>query len=291
MFGGGGAYVSQIFKFPLGWDLDSSGKLYHKYESEGMLAALDWHQKLAKAGYIHPDAVAGNTETDQRFRSGKVVCHAGGTGAWNGDDAQSGTSASPQYNRQAFKLMSVDGNPEVEIGSGAGWFSYLNKRLSDDQIKECLAVANYLAAPYGSKEWLVPNFGTAGDLYEMKNGNPVLTEKGGKYVAATYQFLASPPAVTVPRAGFVQAAKDFGAWQASAVPYAVKRVFFGMNITDPAQYATIDQPIFDTITDVRLGRKTLQDYKDALETWRKAGGNALRDFRKSVMDQYGTGLD
>ncbi|TDC59446.1 sugar ABC transporter substrate-binding protein [Micromonospora sp. KC207] len=291
MFGGGGAYAAQIFKFPLSWDLDSAGKLIHKYETEGMLAALDWHQKLVKAGYVHPDAVAGNTETDQRFRSGKVVCHAGGVGAWNSDDAVSGTSANPRYNRQAFKALSIDGQPEVEIGSGAGWFSYLNKRLSDDQIKECLAVANYLAAPYGSKEWLAVNFGTEGDLYEMKDGNPALTEKGSKYVATSYQWLASPPSVVVPKAGFVQVAKDFGAWQAQAVQYAVKRVFFGMNVTDPAQYATIDQPVVDTITDVRFGRKTLQDYKNAVETWRKAGGNAMRDFRKSVMDRYGTGLN
>jgi ABC-type glycerol-3-phosphate transport system substrate-binding protein len=291
MFGNGGVYAAQIFKFALGWDLDSSGKLTHKYESEGMLAALDWHQKLVKAGYVHPDAVAGNSEVDQRFRSGKVLCHAGGNGVWNGDDAQSGSAANPSYNRQAFKALSIDDKPEIEIGSGAGWFSYLNKKLSDEQIKECLAVANYLAAPYGSKEWLVANFGGQGDLSEMKDGNPVLTEKGGKYVATTYQFLAGPPSVLVPKAGFVDVAKDNGAWQAEMVQYAVKRVFFGMNVTDPAQYSNIDQPVLDALTDVRFGRKTLQDYKDAVETWRKAGGNAVRDFRKTVIDQYGTGLN
>jgi ABC-type glycerol-3-phosphate transport system substrate-binding protein len=291
MFGNGGPYIAQIYKFPLGWGLDSSGKLYHKYESEGMLEALDWHNKLVKAGYVHPDAIAGNTEAGQRFWSGKVVCGAGGTGVWNGDDAKSGTAVNASYNRQAFKLMSIDDKPEVELGAGAGWFGYLSKKLSDDKIKECLAIANYLAAPYGSKEWLVVNYGVEGDLYDMKDGNPVLTEKASKYVATAYQFLVGPPAVITPAAGFVQVAKDYGAWQAHMVQHAVKPVFFGMNITDPAQYASIDQPMLDIITDVRFGRKTIQDYKDALETWRKAGGNAVRDFRKSVMDQYGTGLN
>ena len=63
---------------------------------------------------------------------------ADGTGAWNGDDAKSGTAANPSYNRQAFKLLRVDGKarPRIELGNGAGMFSYLNKKLTDAQIKE-----------------------------------------------------------------------------------------------------------------------------------------------------------
>ena len=49
--------------------------------------------------------------------------------------------------------------PSIELGNGAGMFSYLNAKLTADQIKECLAIANYLAAPYGSAEWLMVNFG------------------------------------------------------------------------------------------------------------------------------------
>ncbi len=41
-------------------------------------------------------------------------------------------------------------------------FSYLNKKLSAARIKECLAIANFLAAPYGSAEWLLVNFGADG---------------------------------------------------------------------------------------------------------------------------------
>jgi putative aldouronate transport system substrate-binding protein len=291
MFGKDASYAAQLFKFPniTGWALDSSGKLVHKYESEGILEALDWHAKLVKAGYIHPDSIAGNTDAKQRFWSGKSVCLADGTGAWNGDDAKSGTAANAAYNRQAFKLMSAHGSPEVELASGAGWFGYLSKRLSEDQIKECLAIADYLAAPYGSKEWLLVNYGVEGKTFEMKDGNPVLTEDGSKYVSTTYQFLASPPAPTTVQAGFVQVAKDYGAWQADMVQHAIKPLFYGMNITDPGQYGSIGQPVVDTIEDVKFGRKSIQDYKDAVETWRKAGGDALRDFRKGVMDQYGTG--
>ena len=66
----------------------------------------------------------------------------------------------------------------------------------------------------------------------------MLTEKGSKEVATTFQFLVTPPTPTTVKGGFVQVAKDYGAWQADMVKYAVKPPFFGMNITEPAQYSS-----------------------------------------------------
>jgi putative aldouronate transport system substrate-binding protein len=283
-------YLDQIFKYPGKWGTDSSGKIVHKYETEAMAEALNWHAKLVAAGHMHPDAVAGNNQNaKQRFWSGKVAITADGTGAWDGDDAKSGTAANPEYRRQAFKLLTVSGSPTIELNAGAGWFGYLNAKLSSDQIKECLAIANYLAAPYGSAEWLVVNYGAEGVDYTMKSGNPVLTELGGKEVATTFQFLVTPPTPTTPKGGFVQVAKDFGAWQADMVKYAVKPLFYAMNITEPAQYGSIGQAVEDTLADVRFGRKPIAAFTDAVKTWRSQGGDALRSFYEDIRTKYGTG--
>jgi ABC-type glycerol-3-phosphate transport system substrate-binding protein len=285
---GGGAYLlCQPFHIPNRWKIDSGGKLVHKYESPELVEALNWHLKLVKAGYVHPDALTGTN--GQRFYSGKAVISGGGTGAWNGDDAKAGTAANPDYNRQAFKLLSSSGTPTIEVGAGAGMFAYLNGNLKEDQVKECLAIANYLAAPYGSAEWLTVNYGAEGVDYTMKDGNPLLTERGSKEVATSFQFLVTPPAVTTVGSGFVQVAKDYAAWQADTVKYAVKPVFYAMNIVEPTQYSSIDQPIVDMINDVRAGRKSIADYQEALKTWQNQGGNALRDFYAGIRDKYGTG--
>lgn len=292
LFGDDGAYIGLIFGIPAtGKWIDSGGKLQHRYELPAMAEALAWHAKLVKAGYVHPDAVANNSQNaKQRFWSGKVAVCADGTGAWNGDDAKSGTAANPDYRRQAFKPFSASGGkPAVELNPGAGMFSYLNKRLSDKQIRECLAIANYLAAPYGSVEWLTVNFGTPGAQYTMVEGNPVLTELGSKEVATTFQFLACPPAATTVMSGFPQVARDYAAWQAEAVQHAYKPLFYGMNITEPPQYASIGQAVKDTMADVRLGRKPVSAYTDAVAAWRKQGGDALRTFYDGIRDKYGTG--
>jgi putative aldouronate transport system substrate-binding protein len=290
LFGDDAAYVCQLFKFPSKWGLDAAGKLIHKYESDGIIEALNWHSKIVKAGHIHPDSIAGNNQNaKQRFWSGKVTITVDGTGAWNGDDAKSGTAANPAYRRGAFKLMSVSGEPTIELQPGAGWFGYLNAKLKPEQIKECLAIANYLAAPYGSAEWLTVNYGTEGDTYTMKDGNPVLTEKGGKEVATTYQFLVTPPTPTTVQAGFVDVAKDYGAWQADMVKYARKPVFFAMNVTEPSQYNSIGQAVKDTIADVKFGRKPISAYQDAVKAWKSNGGDALRAFYEDIRQKFGTG--
>jgi ABC-type glycerol-3-phosphate transport system substrate-binding protein len=286
-------YLGQIFKFPgepNKWSLDASGKLIHRYEMPQYLDALSWFQKQAKAGYVHPDALAGKSDQGkQRFWSGKELITADGMGAWKGDDAQSGKAANPSYNRQAFKPMSVDGKPEIDMTPSAGLYSFLNAKLSADQIKECLAIANYLAAPYGSTEYLTVNFGKDGTDYAMKDGNPQLTEKGSKEVATTYQFLVTPLTPTTVVGGETQVAKDYAAWEGNMVKYAVKPVFYGMNITEPAQFAKLNQPMVDVSKDVRFGRKPISAFQDALKTWKAQGGDQLRAFYEDVRTKYGTG--
>ena len=294
LFGNDAGYICQLFDFPgtgYPWTTDSAGKLQHRYETDGIVEALNWHAKMVKAGYLHPDAVANNSQNaKQRFWSGKVAVCADGTGAWNGDDTKSGTAATPGYHRQAFNLFNAKGGtPSIPLGNGASMFSYLNKKLSDTQIREVLAIANHLAAPYGSAEWLTVNFGTAGTHYTMTGGNPLLTETGSKEIATTFQFLACPASASTVQSGAVEVTKELAAWQADMVKHAVKPLFYGMNVAEPQQFSALGQPMQDTITDVKLGRKPISAWTEALSTWRRQGGDDLRKFYDDIRAKYGTG--
>ncbi|WP_051808129.1 hypothetical protein [Actinoplanes subtropicus] len=286
-------YLGLIYKYPGDpnkWALDASGKLVNRYEMPEFLEALNWMTKQVKNGYVHPDAIAGKTDQGhQRFWSGKEVIQADGTGSWNGGDAQSGKAANPTYERQAFKPLSTDGKPEILMNAAAGMYSFLNGKLSADQIKECLSIANYLASPYGSAEFLTVNFGKQGVDYTMKDGNPQLTEKGSKEVATTFQFLVTPITPVPVQAGYVQVAKDYAAWEGDMVKYAKKPLFYGMNVTEPAQYAKLTQPMTDICKDIRFGRKPVSAYQDALKTWKAQGGDQLRAFYEDIRNKYGTG--
>ncbi|GAA3452138.1 extracellular solute-binding protein [Dactylosporangium matsuzakiense] len=293
LFGNDAAYINQLFEFGSGsypWQ-DQGGKLVHRYETQNIVEALNWHAKMVKAGYVHPDAVANNTENGkQRFWSGKSLICADGTGAWNGDDNKSGSAANPGYQRAAFKLFNAKGSdPRIELGNGASMFAYFNKKLSDAQVKELLNIANYLAAPYGSAEWLTVNFGQPGTDYNMKDGNPLLTEQGSKEVATTFQFLACPASATVVQSGQTQVVKDYAAWQAEMVKHVYKPLFYGMNVSEPSRFGSLGKPMIDTITDVKLGRKPISAWTDAVDNWRKTGGDDLRKFYEDIRSKYGTG--
>ncbi|MFJ4407100.1 ABC transporter substrate-binding protein [Streptomyces sp. NPDC088910] len=287
-------YLSPFWGVPNKWTV-KDGKLVHKYEGQELLEALDWHYKLAKSGYMHPDALAGNTNDGKnRFYAGKVVVTGDGTGAWNLADAQAGTAADPRYRRGAFKVFAADGTskPGIFLGNSTSLMSYLNIKLSKDRIKELLAVANYLAAPFGSAEYTMVNYGAEGIHYTMDNGTPTFTDEGKKDVQQqTYPFLATCSAV-ISNPGAPQVTKDYAAWQAAAAATAYKPVFWNMNITVPQRFATADagQAVEDTIKDCYHGKKKVSDVQAAISSWKSSGGTRLTTWMQTnVLDKYGSG--
>ncbi len=287
-------YLFQPYNIPEKFAV-SGGKLMHKYDTPQYLEALAWAYKIAKAGYLHPDALAGDTSNaNTRFYSGKCLISSSGTGAWNLMDAQSGLAANPKYNRQAFKCFAADGTskPTIFIGSGATIVSYLNKSLSDKQIRECLSIANYLAAPYGSAEYTLINFGVEGVDYTMTASGPTYTAKGKTEANQdTYQFLCAPSNV-VSNPGMDQLTRDFTTWEADAAQYAYKPVFDNANIAVPARMATADtaQSVEDTIKEVYHGLKPVSAFQDAVSTWKKNGGaEVIKWYQTNVYDKFGSG--
>jgi putative aldouronate transport system substrate-binding protein len=287
-------YLFPFWGVPNKWTVDN-GKLVHKYQMPQFLAALDWHYRLATAGYLHPDAIAGdNANANTRFYAGKTLIGGGGTGAWNLADYQSGTAANANYRRGAFNIFAADGKgtPSVFMGSSTSIMSYLNKNLTTGQIEELLKVANYLAAPYGSAEYTMVNFGVEGVHYTMVNGVPTATDEGKKDVQAqTYPFLASPPAVISNPGGDI-VTRDYAAYQAANVRTLYKPVFWNMNISMPQSLATADaaQAVEDTVKDCYHGKKTVSDVRAAIATWQSSGGNRLTQWMTdNVLHKYGTG--
>jgi putative aldouronate transport system substrate-binding protein len=288
-------YFYTAFGAPLKWKVDN-GKLIHVFETQEFLDAADWHRKLAVAGYIHPDALAGdNAGAGTRFYSGKTLIGGGGLGGWILSDHQAGQAANPNYRRGAFNFFAADGKsaPRVDLSPATSIVSYLNANLKPEQIEELLAVANYLAAPFGSAEYTMVNFGVEGTHYTMVNGVPTPTEAGKKEVQAkTYPFLAAPSAAINNPTGDI-VTKDLAAWQAANVKALAKPVFWSMNVSMPAAQATAEaaQPVEDTLKDVIHGKKSIEDLKNSVANWKSSGGGdrLIQWMNDNVLQKFGTG--
>ncbi|MFC5661691.1 ABC transporter substrate-binding protein [Kitasatospora misakiensis] len=287
-------YLYTAWGGPLKWKVDGSGKLVHLFETQEFLEALDWHNRLAGAGYVHPDALAGDEKGGTRFFSGKSLISGGGTGAWNLADHQSGIAADPNYRRGAFNTITHDGKgtPAIYMGASTGIISYLNANLKPEQIEELLSVANYLAAPYGTAEYTLINFGVEGVHHNRENGVPTFTEEGKKDVQAqTFPFLTAPSAV-ISNPGGDQVTQDYAAWQGANVKYLTKPIFWGMNYSMPPSIAAAEaaQSVSDTVKECYRGKKKVSEVQDVISSWRSGPGERLKAWMtENVLNKYGTG--
>src|SRR5262249_31158621 len=81
------------------------------------------------------------------------------------------------------------------LGLSSGGFSAL-KQADPDRIREVLRIMNYLAAPFGTQEHLLINYGLRDVDHTLDaNGNPMLTDKGKAEITPSWSFVVRPTPV------------------------------------------------------------------------------------------------
>jgi putative aldouronate transport system substrate-binding protein len=79
----------------------------------------------------------------------------------------------------------------------------------------------------------------------------------------------------------VKASSEF---TADAAQYTEEPLFYGIQISEPDEYASIGQPFVDLEKDISRGRKSIDDLDAAVETWRQSGGDQLREFYQGILE-------
>lgn len=276
--------ATQMFSVVPKWTQDEEGNLVHRVETQEYRDALEWMSTLYASGAVHPDAVAESGDGKERFESGQVLVTSDGVGAWH-EALGRNLPSNPEFDQQPLPLIADDGGePKIFKGGAASMCSYLKKTDTEGAIEELLEAANFLASPYGTAEYQLVNYGVEGVHYTLdENRLPVATELAATEVQPSYIFLVDPPVVNakVQYPGYVE---DFTTWMADAAPYVEEPLFYGMQITEPAQYASLGQPFEDLEKDIARGRKSLDDLDAAVETWRTSGGEELRAYYQEILD-------
>ena len=299
--------IWQFMCFPYGtnftppqyiWTTDSKGDLITTFETEEIIEAMNWQASLFKAGMVNPEAVAGNTGTaKQRFWSGQNVITADGGGAWDAADVTSGTASDKSYVRNAFNFFTADGTgtPRVALAPPTEYVSYLNASLKPAQIKELLRIANYLAAPFGSYEFTLVNYGAAKIDYTMTGDGPVLTATGNKDVVSVVPILLASPNNVISNPGFPDVTRLAAQFEQRNAKYQFKPLFYGMNVTVPDDLTTANDfapftgsgGINYIMYEVVRGRSSIADYHSTVNEWLRSGGTKLKAFMETVRAKYG----
>ncbi|MFJ6632141.1 extracellular solute-binding protein [Streptomyces sp. NPDC091376] len=169
-------------------------------------------------------------------------------------------------------------SPTHWLGGGTYGNGYtVVKKAPKARIELLLRVMNALAAPFGSKEWELFNYGVENVHFKRNaGGDPIPTElalSGGdgpdslpiKYIAA-----APVPLYVAGRPEAVQRQYDF---QQKVVPIGVRSAELGLRANAWTESARgLEKQREDAMKDIITGRKKLSDWPEVIEEFKRKGG-------------------
>ncbi|MGH2520294.1 MAG: hypothetical protein ACRDF8_10850, partial [Chloroflexota bacterium] len=190
----GNGWYPSMFGGPNNWGVDSSGKFTNVFETDAYKQALAFDADLFKAGIFYPSSATLNVITaGQAFvaRKGAFVVTGFNPGFW----VLPGTAAATLKPTPTVSLLTPPAapghKPQYFNGRAAFGIAFL-KKAPEARIKMLLRVLDYVAAPFGSQEFLLVNYGAKGqDWNPDPKGNPLLTKQGQRDMAGI-----SPSAVS-----------------------------------------------------------------------------------------------
>jgi putative aldouronate transport system substrate-binding protein len=230
-FGSVADEIHRAFGVPGGWSKDSSGKLVRGHETPQFEESVAFIRKLFQSGYVHPEVVA-NAGADENalFEGGKFLIRQNGLGGWH-ESLQRQQTVNPKYNPQPVMPFAYDGGTPITWGGDpAGIFTFVKKGVGEERVKELLGVMNYTAAPFGTEEYVLYNYGVEGKHYvKQPSGAPKLTALGQKEVSQTYIFLGGRP-VAITESEYPGYVQSMSAWQNAAAKVREKNLFEGIRV-------------------------------------------------------------
>lgn len=278
----------RIFGDPGDWHRDPSGKVVNKLETDAYKEAVKFTRSLFEAGFVHPNIVAGsNTGVNELFEGGQMLIHLAGMGFW-GEAIRRQRPGNPDFGLEAMPLFAHDGGkPRYVVTAPTAMVTLFRKDLSQDRIKELLRLANFVAAPVGTTEHFLINYGVEGKHSTRDaNGAPGLNELGRKEVTLTYGFMSRAPEAIID-AQYPDFVKAKHAWFVEAYEHQVRPPTFGLRIEEPAEFSKLPKEFEDRTADILRGRRPVSDVDKLAEDWRKAGGDKLREFYDKALSDAG----
>lgn len=265
------------------WSEDA-GAFTYQYETDEMRRALSSGKQLVDDGVLHPDGFAAtSTQAKRWLRSGNVAMFRGGYKGWILDifadwpelenavggvvtPGFEGGKGSHQYSNTTFALVAV-------------------KKSNESRIREILRVCNWLAAPFGTEEYLIRKYGVRDLDYTLKGTDPTLTQVGVTETSLPVLYLADSPDVTyspgIP--GITRKSHDY---QTREVPLIVQDPTVGLySDTYSRSGAALKKTMDSLVRDVLQGRQSLAAWDEGVTTWRKNGGDTIRSEFQSAFEE------
>jgi putative aldouronate transport system substrate-binding protein len=280
-------WLTGIFGAPNIWGLDDkTGKLTATVETEQFRAAVGYARDLWSAGIFHPNAMqynlvsARNDFAARRFAFRFDGFQSASVTFW--DNAVN--LEPPGKPRIMSPFPAVDGGkPTYWANSGILGYSVI-KQAPPERIKEMLRILNWLAAPMGSQEFLLMNYGQK-DVHWTpdERGNPILNARGKADALVPFRYITQGPVALYYTRDQQYAAVMQDAEKAMFPYVAINPTDGYYSPTKDTRFAALQRDLSDKINEIVVGRQPFSNLEQVAREWLDGGGSQMRtEFEREI---------
>ncbi|WP_369745446.1 extracellular solute-binding protein [Paenarthrobacter sp. AMU7] len=266
--------------------IEKDGKLTSEYELPEYEQSLAQTRELVELGVMHPNMVgSSNTQRNDWFLNGAAPIAAIGFTGWS-KYTQWG-KAVPGFKFTGMLPFSNDGTVKpAHMGAAvAPHFTAITK-ADEPRVKELLRVLDWLAAPFGSAEYTLRNFGVEGKTFALEGTNPVVNSAGQNQKLVPFKYVTDSSQVIFQPLDEGDAKRQFE-YQEQALALVTPDPLAGLySETEAAKSSQLASKAAEVRADIILGRKPVSAWKDFVTTWKADGGDKIRDeFQKGLEEK------
>jgi putative aldouronate transport system substrate-binding protein len=268
-----------MFRAPNNWRVDASGNFVKDFETDEFKAALAYTHDLWSSGLFFADALTTTSSDNKRnLVAGRFAVYPDGWFSYPAEYWDKGLKLNPPVKFRTLHPFSFDGGPPI-------WHQYQAfngmtaiKNASPDRVKELLRILNYLAAPFGSEEAFLLEYGVKDTDYTLdpKTGSPVLTDQGVADTTVSWRYIAQRPQVIFDP-NDAEFARQAHADQETMAPVMISDPSLGLiSSTNQAKGGLLLKNFTDSLIDFVVGRRDLSEFPQLVSDWRSNGGDQIR---------------
>jgi putative aldouronate transport system substrate-binding protein len=277
-------YHNGSFGVPNDWKVEG-GKFIRAETLPEFKEALGFARDLFAAGSYYPDTMSISVvDMKTYFYNGTLKSSTDGLAGF----APNVTSVKGAFPVDlALPYQGGSGTPGVFAGGGTFGYTVL-KKAPKERIEMLLRVLDYLAAPFGSKEYELSHFGVEGVHFtRAADGTPKPTPRwdgGENNTNLPIIYLAEAPRVLFFPGVDAESVKRLHTWETKVVPVAIRNPAVGLvSDTSNRSGVTLNQNVNDGINAIISGRASLDTWDAVVKKWRNDGGDKVaEEFAKEA---------
>jgi putative aldouronate transport system substrate-binding protein len=266
------------FGAPNVWSVEG-GKFVSAYTTDAYKDSIAMLAKQFADGHVNPDSPnIPNAENKINFAGTTVACYRDG---WGGMGPSAFSDAKDGFTINFGRPM----GPDAVSWAGEGRFGYVAfKKADKKRVKMLLKVCSFLAAPFGTKQFELFNYGVEDKHFTRDdNGAPKATKLWETSNKTNYPvtYIASAP-IQLFYNGYPEETEAVYEWEKVVAPITIPNPSNGLrSATWTKKGAELEQKLTDAFLDVIYRGKDKSYFEDAMKSWMNDGGaDAAKEFQE-----------